>query len=278
MGLLLVTAGAIAAIGSWVGGLITYGHGVVALSDLPGLFVLLALTVVPAALLWVPVVRGRSSVAGWAPGTIACCAILTALFGIELAGAYSRYGPVLFFAGLAQLLAALDAVRHTTVRWRASVAVAAAPFVAYALFMGQFVVVGKSLPPTRWEIPDGYRGYVTTAYGVSTCAPLPKDLFVSVVIVDDQGHACTSEALPNGYVELWTEYVFVRGTTRIPMPVVRSGEIVAVPSAWSFSDSYDGSCPRARKFFVGTSADALTAPKLFDGRLSLGCDLKPLTR
>ena len=287
LGLLLAIAGALVGVASYIGGVVMYSRQDLTFTDVLALLALSVVAMLPAAVPIVaairtaaPTSRLRFTLPGWAPLAMASSALLTALFGVDLAAAFSVFGASLFFAGLAELIGVLLLVPQTTAPWRAGLALVVAPFLAYGLFMGTYVVSGHYLPPTRWEIPDGYRGYVMTAYGISTCRPLPKDLLVSVVTVDAKGHACTSDVLPNGYTEFGNEYVYVRSDgAKVPIPRVpfpNSGDVISVPSVWGSVDVGDGKCPRRSEFFVGTRDDERAAPKAFDRTDGLGCDLKPL--
>jgi hypothetical protein len=53
--------------------------------------------------------------------------------------------------------------------------------------------------PLRYELPDGYRGWVLIQYKDSSCSPLVRDGISEVLVVPESGRACTSAAPREGW-------------------------------------------------------------------------------
>jgi hypothetical protein len=53
--------------------------------------------------------------------------------------------------------------------------------------------------PLRYELPDGFRGWVLIQYMDSSCPPLVRDGIGDVVLVPESGRACTSSAPREGW-------------------------------------------------------------------------------
>ena len=111
-----------------------------------------------------------------------------------------------------------------------------------ALLLGvlAFYEIGR---PLRWDLPNGYSGWVVLQYGDPTCPALPHSGIYSVIQVSSQGNACTSSWMSRKWVYDEFEYVSANGK-RTTIPSTGSGSRV-----WLISSSDE-----TRKFllFVGT--------------------------
>jgi hypothetical protein len=118
------------------------------------------------------------------------------------------------------------------------------------LLMGTWAWPG----PVRWELPDGYRGWVLLAYEHRGCPRLSLQGLTQVISIDSAGCGCTSSAL--GATQS-SEYTYVRqdGTR---MPLDRATWIHATAGGTYFSYP-NGSGFRTHRFFVGSPDEAPAA-------------------
>lgn len=96
--------------------------------------------------------------------------------------------------------------------------------------------------PIRWEIPEGYRGWVLVRLSEPSCAPMRADGIFEVITVDVSGMACTSSDLPRGWRYVRYESVGPSGRLEIDRSLV-SHE----------TSSYDG---RRATRYIGPPATA----------------------
>jgi len=53
--------------------------------------------------------------------------------------------------------------------------------------------------PIRWELPNGYRGWLVVEYEVPRCPALPTSGMYLVIKASAEGRACTSSPAPTGW-------------------------------------------------------------------------------
>lgn len=213
-------------------------------------------------------------VGAWVPTTVATIGWFQIVLGVLLSVGLSTFGPVLIGAGLLTFVAGALSVADTSAKWRAGLVLPAAPIVAVVAYLLFVFASGGYVPPTAWEVPNGYRGWVVTAYDIPTCPPLERDGPVMVVRVDTAGHACTSDRWRSGWI-VSQEVFFVNQGRRVEKVAEaregRDGDQVRVHTHQS---SQSGSCPMADQFFVGTADDQHRLGGV-PNRSGLGCDLRP---
>jgi hypothetical protein len=72
------------------------------------------------------------------------------------------------------------------------------------------VLVGcNTRPAERWQIPDGYVGWIVVQYNNPSCAPLPETDGYKLLRISPKGRLCTSDRQPNG--EAFDKYEYLRG-------------------------------------------------------------------
>jgi hypothetical protein len=214
------------------------------------------------------------SVGSWVPLAVATIGWVEIVLGALSFAGLSAFGPVLMAAGLLTFAAGALSVAATSAKWRAGLALPAAPIVAVVAYLLFVFASGGYVPPTAWEIPKDYRGWVVTAYEIPTCPALERDGLVVVVRVDAAGHACTSDRWRSGWI-VSQDVFFVDQGQRVEKVAEaqegRDGDQVRVHSHQS---SQSGSCPMAHQFFVGTADDQRRLGAT-PNRRGLGCDLRP---
>ena len=85
------------------------------------------------------------------------------------------------------------------------------------LLCGGLVAATVFGPPERWEIPDGYRGWVALTIENPDCPPLPRRGWTWVIVVGQDGRACTSSGPVRGFHDITYVYVAADGR-RTPLP------------------------------------------------------------
>ncbi len=76
-----------------------------------------------------------------------------------------------------------------------------------SLVYGPPLIQPLYLQKLRYEIPDGYRGWVQFEVGNPHCPPLTRDGRFLVYFVDPKGHGCTSDPIAEGWRTIRYEYV-----------------------------------------------------------------------
>src|SRR5438034_1866882 len=71
-------------------------------------------------------------------------------------------------------------------------------FVIVATLLAAAIATGGISRPLRYELPDGYRGWVLIQWFDARCASLRGDGLGEVLVVPDGGRACTSSAPRQG--------------------------------------------------------------------------------
>jgi len=71
------------------------------------------------------------------------------------------------------------------------------PALSYATLL-LLLLACESKAPEIYEIPDGYRGWVTIRFSRPSCEPLPKSGDTVVLKIAADGSLCTSSSLPEG--------------------------------------------------------------------------------
>jgi|SRR2546430_4670810 len=62
--------------------------------------------------------------------------------------------------------------------------------------------------PERWQIPDGYVGWVVAQYKNPSCTPLPRSDGYILLRIPSSGRLCTSDTQPDG--EAFDKYEYVK--------------------------------------------------------------------
>jgi hypothetical protein len=100
--------------------------------------------------------------------------------------------------------------------------------------------------PVRWELPDGYRGWVLLAYEHRGCPPLPLRGITQVIAIDAEGCGCTSSSL--GTLRE-PEYAYVRTAGTVTM--LDGASWIHARAGGTYFSYPNGSGFRTRRFFVG---------------------------
>jgi hypothetical protein len=214
------------------------------------------------------------TVGAWVPLTVATIGWFEILMGVLLSAGFSTFGPVLMAAGLLTFVAGALSVAATSAKWRAGLALPAAPIVAVLVYLLLVFAGGDYASPTAWEVANGYRGWVVTAYDIATCPALERDGLVMVIRVDPAGHACTSDHWRSGWI-VSQEVFYVDQARRVEkVPDAQEGRDGNEVRVHTHHSTKQGGCPMADEFFVGT-ADDLRRSGGTSNRRGLGCDLRP---
>ena len=113
--------------------------------------------------------------------------------------------------------------------------------------LGPSFVQPLYLPKLRYEIPNGYRGWVQFEVGNHDCAPLSRNGRFLIHVVDAAGHGCTSDPIPEGWRTNRYEYVLPSGRTQnLAETGWGKGGLI-----WDELYQYQGS-RKTYVFFVGT--------------------------
>ncbi len=114
--------------------------------------------------------------------------------------------------------------------------------------------------PSVYEIPEGYRGWVTIDFGVPSCPPLSLRDGKYIVVIQASGKACTSSAPEYGYAR--DEFYFV-GRRRAPIAETHEGQGGLI---WGGGMAGLGPAGKQRiigHFFVGSEADYRSAKPFY---------------
>jgi hypothetical protein len=136
--------------------------------------------------------------------------------------------------------------------------VTAAAVIA-ALFYGAILLVRSSRMAQTHLVPDGYKGWVSVAYGVDGAPPLPVEDGHRVFRYDARGKLETSSE----YAEGWgvDDFFYVAGETRQLLrlrPSGMEGEIWGAHTRSSVVTRFGGKVTRegvSTGFFVGTEEE-----------------------
>jgi hypothetical protein len=101
--------------------------------------------------------------------------------------------------------------------------------------------------PERWQISDGYVGWVVVQYKNPACSPLPRSDGYIVLRISLNGRVCTSDPQPNGEAFDKYEYIKADGGTL---------EIDQRTMIWGGKSSSTG----RSYFFVGSEQQFRNAP------------------
>jgi hypothetical protein len=122
------------------------------------------------------------------------------------------------------------------------------------------IVVGAVVLLTRWggtarpvlyEIPGGFRGWVTISYRTPGCAPLHSEGLWVVVQIPSSGHACTASGTGFPAFHL-VRYVYVYpGNQRIPLLSTIKGGGGMIWSALFYDAKENVTGRPVEGFFVG---------------------------
>lgn len=114
-------------------------------------------------------------------------------------------------------------------------------------------ILGTVGRPIRYELPEGYRGWVVIQYQDPTCAPIRTEGIYLIITIPPSGRACTSDAIPRGWRYTRYDYVSPDGTRKTipssgwnPKREIWAGSWAPVQQGVTF--------PRS-SFFVGTKAE-----------------------
>ena len=214
------------------------------------------------------------SVSSWVPLVVATIGWSEILYGVLVSAGFGSFGTPLMAAGLLTLSAGILSVAFTSAKWRAGLALPAAPIVAVLMYLMLLFATGSYVPPTVWEVSTGYRGWVVTAYDIPACSALERDGLSVVVKVDAAGHACTSDHWRSGWIVSQDVFFVDQGRRVEKVAEARESPNDAEVRVREHHDSQLGSCPMVDEFFVGT-ADDLRRMGGISNRSGLGCDLRP---
>jgi hypothetical protein len=75
------------------------------------------------------------------------------------------------------------------------------------------LIISWCIPrPMRYDLPDGYTGWLDIVYDDSRCQPLGTDGITLVLVVSPDGRACSSSSRPPCLLIEWGSYVREDGT------------------------------------------------------------------
>jgi hypothetical protein len=82
------------------------------------------------------------------------------------------------------------------------------------LFLMWLLYSGGCIPrPMRYDLPDGYKGWLEVTYYDPHCQPLGNDgITIVLVVSSDDGLACSSSPMPHCWLIDWGSYVREDGT------------------------------------------------------------------
>lgn len=132
-------------------------------------------------------------------------------------------------------------------------------FTGGALLLA-FVIFGVGRP-TRYELPDGYRGWVVIEYRNPDCPPIRTSGIYLILEIPHSGHVCTSDPLPDNSWRL-TRYEYVRADGKrkhIPSYDNHAREVWAGHIAL-FQTRKEGFPQQG--IFVGTKAEYEKSPRM----------------
>ena len=123
----------------------------------------------------------------------------------------------------------------------------------WLLVVAILTACGESKPPERYEIPDGYRGWVEIRVKRAGCPPLKQVSNETMYVISPDGTLCTSSPLPSGMG--YETYCYAKNGRCAPLPSVPND-----PSSMIWGKEYystdagpDVESQRDRlRFFVGT--------------------------
>jgi hypothetical protein len=125
-------------------------------------------------------------------------------------------------------------------------ALAAVIFLALAGVVAAFLSQGVGRP-IRWELPNGYRGWLVVEYEVPRCPPLLTSGMYFVIKPSSEGRACTSSPAPMGWRYHKYEYVHPDGARTIVRSVGHTDRQV-----WPITY---GPAGNRELIFIGTEAN-----------------------
>lgn len=135
--------------------------------------------------------------------------------------------------------------------------------LATALLCLSYVAVVTFSVPERWEIPDGYRGWVVLTVEDPRCPAPPWRGLTRVVVFDQAGRACTSRPPMRGSRNVTRVYVAADGRRTT---LRYEGPDPAAVQAWRGGTGGGSEYPYPYEyFFIGTQAEAERANPI-DGR------------
>jgi hypothetical protein len=105
--------------------------------------------------------------------------------------------------------------------------------------------------PERWQLPDGYAGWVVIQYGNPACAALPVIGGYRMLRIPAAGRLCTSESVSGG--EAFDKYEYVRS----------DGSTVEIDQRTLVHDGVVSSTGRRFKF-IGTEQQFRSSPDTAD--------------
>lgn len=129
-----------------------------------------------------------------------------------------------------------------------------------ALLASMATACEKKRRPSVYEVPQGFRGWVTIEFEVRACPPIPIVDDRYVFAIRDDGTFCTSSSPESGYAH--DEYVFV-GARRSPIPGFDHGgdNLIWGKGLATFGT---GRLRTMEHFFVGTESEYEAAEPFFE--------------
>jgi hypothetical protein len=122
------------------------------------------------------------------------------------------------------------------------------PAVAVVLSLALLTLVGEVGRPKRFEIPDGYSGWIAIQYADPACSPLRTSGVFLVIQISRSGRACTSSPIPGGW--RYTRYDYVR----------ENGELLHLPTGHRRHEisavfSFYSPTSKREHLFIGTEQE-----------------------
>lgn len=133
----------------------------------------------------------------------------------------------------------------------------ALPLILFAVFEARFFLSYWTAhrSPSRYVIPDDYRGWIVVRYGDPACPPSTPENDFAVLHVSAEP-SCTSDPLPKG----WAEDVFAYASR--PSENLAANPASGLNRIWHktvFAEEHPNSAMKRLVFYVG---DKLTKKKL----------------
>ncbi len=113
---------------------------------------------------------------------------------------------------------------------------------AMLILVGLLALPGGVGLPVKWELPPGYKGWVTLRYLDASCQVIERQGFFLVIKVSGEGIACTSEFLERRWRHNIFEYVNA------------DGSVMKAEASWGDSEYRPGGGLLDR-WFIGTQLE-----------------------
>ena len=142
------------------------------------------------------------------------------------------------------------------------------PSLALILSVFSLLACEQHRPPSVYEFPSTYRGWLLIEYGRSNCPALSTEAGKFVFRFSDAGRICTSSYPAYGWAK--DEYYLVAADARIPVSLARDDSTVQDAGLRIRGCGMAGQDTQTvGYFFVGTADDFRGAHSRLDGLLQL---------